>query len=137
MTAGRPRWSVMIPTFNPDPLHLRQAIESVRAAQPAEALEIASVDDDSSEASAQAALGEQEARGVRVHRCSPRAGLAGNFNRCIELAQGNQILILHQDVRVLPGFYRRIAAGFFCLFCLVSASTEIQFIDADGGVKRN
>jgi glycosyltransferase involved in cell wall biosynthesis len=127
----------MIPTFNPDPLHLRQAIESVRAAQPADEIEIEIVDDDSREGFAQAALGEHEARGVRVRRCSPRAGLAGNFNRCIELARGDLIHILHQDDRVLPDFYRRIAAGFEKHPGLGAAATEIQFIDADGGVKRD
>ncbi|MFO1058504.1 MAG: glycosyltransferase [Dongiaceae bacterium] len=136
MTAGRLRWSVMIPTFNPDPLYLGQAIDSVRAALPADRSEIVLVDDDSGAAPAQAALREQAARGVRVHRCRPRAGLAGNFNRCIELAGGELVHILHQDDRVHPGFYRRLDAAFDAHPGLGAAATETEYIDAEGAVLR-
>jgi glycosyltransferase involved in cell wall biosynthesis len=136
MTAGGLRWSVMIPTFDPDPRYLREAVDSVRAALPAAAGEIVIVDDDSGDAAALAALGEQAGRGVGVQRCRPRAGLAGNFNRCIELAGGELVHILHQDDRVLPGFYQRLAAAFEAHPGLGAAATEIEYIDADGRVTR-
>lgn len=137
MTAGRLRWSVMIPTFNPDPRHLMQAVDSVRAGLPAEGSEIVIVDDDSRDGPGQAALRDHADRGARLHRSRSHAGLAGNFNRCIELARGDLIHILHQDDRVHPDFYRRIEAAFEGRPGLGAAATEIQFIDADGAVLRN
>jgi len=127
----------MIPTFNPDPRHLMQAVESIRADLPAEGSEIVIVDDDSSEEFGQAALREHCQRGVRLHKSRSRMGLAGNFNRCIELARGDLIHILHQDDRVLPDFYRRIEAAFDGRPGLGAAATGIQFIDPNGEVKRN
>ena len=41
----------------------------------------------------------------------PNIGMVGNFNRCVALASGRWVLILHDDDYLLPGGLARIVAG--------------------------
>ena len=93
--------SVCIPTHN-GAAYLRQAIESARA-QSYRDFELLIVDDDSSDDTIQ--IVEEFARidsRIRVHRNPQRLGLAGNWNRCLELARGEWIKFLFQDDYLHP-----------------------------------
>lgn len=107
--ASRPLVSVMVPVFNRTEF-LPQTIESVlRQAGPPERMEIAVVDD-ASETGVPEEVTRRIGQGrVAFHRNERRAGLAGNWNRCIGLARGQWIHILHSDDFVCPGFYDEFA----------------------------
>lgn len=88
--------SICVPTYNGS-AHLHQTIESART-QTFGDFELLIVDDDSSDDTF--AIAAEFARidsRIRVHRNSQRLGLAGNWNRCLELASGEWIKFLFQD----------------------------------------
>ena len=128
----RPRFSVLLPTYEPDGTLVR-ALESVLSqAGPPEAMEIIVVDD-ASRADVVRELVEHVDRDRRVVivEHGQRLGLCGNWNRAIASARGELIHLLHQDDYVLPGFYERMNHGFrqapgigmaFCRSRLVDAS---------------
>jgi hypothetical protein len=109
----RPRFSVMIPAFEPDS-RLRISLESVLTqAPPPEHMQITVVDDASPTGSVQRLVRTIDPSGrVDVVSHDRRLGLAGNWNRAIALARGHLIHLLHQDDAVCPGFYTAIDSGF-------------------------
>jgi len=136
----QPRFSVMVPTFAPKPELLRLAVESVLAqAWPAAEMQITVVDDSPQPGAAAAVVREIDPTGrIEVVANARRLGIAGNWNRAIELARGELVHLLHQDDHVLPGFYARIDEGFrraphagmaFCRTLLID--------DAGRAIRRN
>jgi glycosyltransferase involved in cell wall biosynthesis len=102
--ADRPRWSVVIPVHNCAD-YLAQALPEV-IAQLADRddAEIIVVDDASSDDPERVV--EQLGRGRVRYRPNPaHSGAIGTFNRCVELATGELVHLLHGDDAVLPGFY--------------------------------
>jgi glycosyltransferase involved in cell wall biosynthesis len=73
--------------------------------------EVVVVDDDSSDDSADIAAGMLRA-GDRLIRNTSRLGLNQNHNRCLELARGRTIQIVHGDDWLLPGALRTLAPCF-------------------------
>lgn len=110
---ARPRFSVMVPAFEPD-ARLRDSLESVlkQALSPAE-MQITVVDDASAPGSVERLVRSIDPSGrVDVVSHGRRLGLAGNWNRAIALARGHLVHLLHQDDAVRPGFYTAIDYGF-------------------------
>ena len=104
-----PFWSVMIPTYNPAPCQLEQALESVLFQDcGVEAMQIEIVDDCSPDVDVQQLV--RAVGGDRVHfsQTTQNMGLAGCWNTCIERARGEWVHIFHQDDYFLPGFYAEI-----------------------------
>jgi GT2 family glycosyltransferase len=102
--ADRPRWSVVIPVHN-CAVYLAQALPEV-VAQLGERddAEIIVVDDISTDDPA--SVVERLGRGRVQYRPNPgHLGAIGTFNRCLELATGDLVHLLHGDDAVLPGFY--------------------------------
>lgn len=95
--------TIAIPVFNREAL-LGQAIESALA-QADRDIEILVVDNCSTDRSWDIANGYSDPR-LRLVRNERNLGLFGNFNRCLELAQGTYIRILGSDDRLLPGCLR-------------------------------
>ncbi len=112
-TAVRPRFSVMVPTFEPDE-KLGAALESVlQQAESAADMQIAVVDDGSTPGHVERLVRSLDRSGrIEVFANDRRLGLAGNWNRSIGLARGQLVHLLHQDDSVLPGFYAAIDRGF-------------------------
>lgn len=131
-----PFWSVMIPTYRPDERLLAETLESVLAQDEGPGrMEIVVVDD----ASPGVDVAEMVRRlgGGRV-RCEVQAvnrGLAGNWNRCVELARGEWVHLLHQDDLVRPGFYREMAELVGSCPEASAAFCRHEFIRPDGRVK--
>jgi glycosyltransferase involved in cell wall biosynthesis len=134
-TQPRPRFSVMLPTYEPDGKLVR-AIESVLAqALPPAVMQIAIVDDNSRPGLVRELVESVDTTGrVEIIENDQRLGLCGNWNRAIANARGEFIHLLHQDDYVLPGFYPRIDLGFqqaptagmaFCRSRLVDAADRI------------
>lgn len=108
----RPFWSVMIPTYNPQPHYLEETLRSVLKQDPGpEQMQIDVVDDCSKDNTASEVVRRVGAGRVAFHTEPENRGLANNWNRCIERARGHWVHILHQDDFVLPGFYELLQAG--------------------------
>jgi glycosyltransferase involved in cell wall biosynthesis len=99
-----PAFSVCIPTYNAA-AYLREAIESVLAQTFAD-FELLICDDASTDATAQLVEEFRDER-VRYLPYSQNLGQSGNFNRCIEQAQGDLWTLLSADDRLLPDFLER------------------------------
>lgn len=131
----RPFWSVMIPTYNPDPAYLAQTLDSVLAQDPGPvAMEIVVVDDYSN------GFNPRDLRGVTQGRISwfrqqRHVGIGGNWNTCIQRARGHWVHILHQDDLVRPGFYDRLRAGIAAGAAVGAAFCRDVVIDEQGRAK--
>lgn len=99
--------SVLIPTYRPGP-YLREAAASVLAQEDVD-LELIVVDDASPDPAAAVLAGLEDPR-LRLVRNPVNLGLVGNWNRCLELATGDPILIFHHDDRLRPGYLARACA---------------------------
>lgn len=130
----RPRFSVMVPTYEPDG-KLALTIRSVLEQAPAEGMQISVVDDGSRPGLVReiVACADPDGR-VEIIEHARRLGLCGNWNRAIALAQGELVHLLHQDDYVLPGFYERMDAAFrrapgigmaFCRCRIVDAADRL------------
>jgi glycosyltransferase involved in cell wall biosynthesis len=97
----KPTVSVCIPTYNGE-AYLRGCLESV-IHQTCTELEILIVDDQSSDGTIGIAqeYAQQDPR-VRLVVNPQNLGLVGNWNRCIELAQGDWIKFVFQDDLIAP-----------------------------------
>jgi glycosyltransferase involved in cell wall biosynthesis len=134
---GRPLWSVMIPTYHPDVQMLREALAGPLVSGVDRAkMQIALVDDASGVdwKSAPLMAFAQECRdlGVEIHQFDNNIGLAGNWNRCLNLSRGHFIHVLHQDDRVRPVFYDAISAGFQANPKIGAAFTQHAFVTGEG-----
>ncbi len=110
--AARPFWSVMIPTRDPDPRYLAEALASVLAQDPGPAvMEIAVVDDGSARLDPTGSARLPGRDRVAWVRHAHRVGIGENWNACVRRARGQWVHILHQDDVVRPGFYERLRDG--------------------------
>ena len=132
---GRPRFSVMLPTYEPDE-KLRRALESVLAqAPPDDQMQISVVDDASKRADVRALVQAVDPTGrVVLIRHDSRLGLGGNWNRAVAAAHGELVHLLHQDDYVLPGFYARIDRMFRRAPSIGMAFCRCRIVD--GGNRR-
>lgn len=108
----RPRWSVMIPTYNCAD-YLRQSLGSVLAQDPGpEVMQIQVVDDCSTADNPEAVVQDIGRGRVEFYRQPANSGHCRNFNSCIERARGELVHILHGDDWAGEGFYARMGALF-------------------------
>jgi glycosyltransferase involved in cell wall biosynthesis len=132
----RPLWSVMIPVYRPSIEWLRETISGVLGAGlGGRNLQLALVDDANGqvrEGDADGFWRECEARGIEIHRFADKAGLPGNWNRCLQLSRGHFIHILHQDDHVRPEFYRTMATALEANPRAGASFSQHLFIASDG-----
>jgi glycosyltransferase involved in cell wall biosynthesis len=103
--AGRPRWSVMISTYNCAG-HLEAALSSVLAQDPGpEAMQIEVVDDHSTSDDPEAVVARLGAGRVIFHRQPKNVGVVANLNTCLQRSRGELVHLLHGDDLVLDDFY--------------------------------
>lgn len=108
----RPRWSVMIPTYNCAE-YLRTTLASVLAQDPGpELMQIEVVDDGSTWDDPEAVVRELGGGRVAFFRQPHNVGHVQNFDTCVRRARGEIVHILHGDDLVRPGFYERMDALF-------------------------
>jgi glycosyltransferase involved in cell wall biosynthesis len=94
-----PKITVALPTFN-GARHLREALASIQA-QKGVAFDLV-VSDDRSEDETLEIVRRVVGDRARVSVNSERLGLAGNWNRCVELSQTEWVAIFHQDDVMRP-----------------------------------
>lgn len=105
MTAA-PTVSVCIPVYN-NAATLARCLESVLTQEGVD-FEVLVIDDDSTDDSVAIATAALTS-GHRLVKNTPRLGLAGNHNRCLDLARGEYIQFVHADDWLLPGALRTLA----------------------------
>ncbi len=134
--AGKPRpeLSIVVPVWNPRPEHFRRCLASIAAAH-LEGIthEILISDDASNDPTAvPATLASFSLRDPRFVRQERNLGGFGNFNWCLNEAQGDWVHLLHQDDWVEPDFYTELlrgpaqTSGASLRFC----RTQLSFEDA-------
>ena len=102
-----PKVSVCIPAYKSR--HLRHTINSVLA-QTFDDFELLVVDDAPSNDIAEIIAGYSDWR-LRYYRNERNLGLVGNWNRCLSLAQGEYIAVLHDDDFWSPHLLEREVAA--------------------------
>ncbi len=95
-----PKITVSLPTCD-GARHLREALASIQA-QKGVAFDLV-VSDDRSDDETLDIVGEVLGDRARVSVNSERLGLAGNWNRCVELSRTEWVAIFHQDDVMRPG----------------------------------
>ena len=130
-SAPRPRWSVMIPTYNCGAF-LEDTLASVLEQAPRpEAMQIEVVDDASSDGPQ--SIVERLGRGrVGFFRQPSNLGVPGNLTACVRRARGEIIHVLHGDDAVRPGFYATIDRAFARNPNLGAAYCRHLFMDSRG-----
>lgn len=128
---ARPRWSVMIPTYNCAGF-VEQALTSVLAQAPGpDTMQIEVVDDNSSD-DPQATIARVGGQRVGFHRQPRNLGVSRNLTDCIRHARGEIVHILHGDDAVLPGFYIAMDRAFTAHPDLGAAFCRQIFMDSQG-----
>jgi len=108
----RPRWSVMIPTYN-CARFLGETLRSVLAQAPApEIMQIEVVDDGSQRDDPEAVVREIGQGRVGFFRQPQNVGHIRNFETCLQRSRGHLIHLLHGDDSVRPGFYDKLGTAF-------------------------
>jgi glycosyltransferase involved in cell wall biosynthesis len=103
-----PRLTVAVPTYN-GARHLAEALGGILRQENA-AFELLVCDDQSEDATAQIVRDFAGDR-ARFIRNSERFGLAGNWNRCVEMSRTEWVAIFHQDDVMLPGHLQKHLAA--------------------------
>jgi GT2 family glycosyltransferase len=112
VTAHRPRWSVMIPTYDCAE-YLRAALRAVLCQDPGPAaMQIEVVDDCSTRDDPEAVTREIGAGRVGFFRQPINVGHARNFETCLERSRGELVHLLHGDDAVRDGFYAVMGTAF-------------------------
>jgi glycosyltransferase involved in cell wall biosynthesis len=73
-----------------------------------------------------------EKAGVHHHRFEELVGQAGNWNRCVDLAQGKYLILLHADDLLAPSFIERAVAMLEHHGTAVLLHCGVELIDANG-----
>jgi len=128
----RPKWSVMIPTFN-CANYLRQTLESVLSQDlGSEQMQIEVVDDCSTKDDPEAVVKEIGKGRVDFYRKPKNEGAIPNFNTCIERSRGELVHILHGDDYILPGFYETVSKSVGEHEDCALFATRVFFVTEDG-----
>ncbi|TRZ96078.1 glycosyltransferase family 2 protein [bacterium] len=98
--SGLPKISICIPTFNRSDL-LRKTLISVskQTAIPYEVIIVDNCSDDNTEDVA------KDFPAFKYYKNNTNLGMIGNWNRCIDLASGHFLSILHSDDLISPHWY--------------------------------
>ncbi len=118
---GLPKISICIPTYNCEQ-YIRAAIESAVSDEELDA-EIVVVDNASADNTVSVVRGlMDDARGrIRLFVNEQNIGMAGNFNRCLEYAQGAYIKFLMADDLLLPGCVRKLS-------CILDSNPGVSLV---------
>ncbi len=126
-----PKVTVCLPTFN-KARYLPAAIESVLV-QGFRDYELLIVNDASPDQTDEIVRGFGDSR-IRYVRNRQNMGLVENWNRCLNLAQGDYAIIFHDDDVMLPGLLRREVEVLDGDSKVVLVHAAAQAIDESGAV---
>jgi alpha-1,3-rhamnosyltransferase len=128
-----PLVSVLVPIYNHE-RHVAEAAASI-AAQSYPNIEVVAVDDGSSDASAEIAEAALAEHGV-AYRLERQAnqGIPRTFNRLLDLARGELLMIVASDDRLVPGAVARRVELLEQQPAALALFTDCRVIDDDGTV---
>jgi glycosyltransferase involved in cell wall biosynthesis len=110
----RPRWSVMIPTYNAERTigeTLRSVLGQARTQHYMQICVVDNVSTDQTLTVVEQTVADCGMRGrVEIHKNPSNLGMVGNFNACLRLSRGELIHLLHADDFIRPGFYEAMEA---------------------------
>jgi glycosyltransferase involved in cell wall biosynthesis len=133
LTQDRPFWSVMVSVYNR--IHNIERVLGSVLSQADDTMQIAVVCD-FHDASSQAAITAEVARvgdgRVELYTLDQRAGHPHIFNRCIDLARGHWVHVLHDDDWLEPGFYQGLREGLTSVPHAGAAFCQQTIISRDG-----
>lgn len=129
----KPLVTIAIPTFRRADL-LRRTLQSAMSQVGVEGLEIVVVENPDDADMNQPSDAEQLCAGLadprlRYVRNDSNLGMVGNWNRCLELARGRWVLILHDDDWLSPHFLRLVLG-------LLAAHPELRMVGTSGVLER-
>lgn len=105
---NRPRWSVMIPTYN-CLAFLQETLECVLSQAPGrEEMQIMVVDDCSTDGDVEALVKRVGQNRIEYFGQEQNLGSLRNFETCLNRSTGEWVHILHGDDLVMPKFYAEI-----------------------------
>ncbi|MEW4567162.1 glycosyltransferase family A protein [Tautonia sp. JC769] len=125
-----PHLTIAIPTFN-GARHLADTLRSILENLPGRPCSLVLCDDRSDDDTLAIAARELGDR-ARILVNPERLGLAGNWNRCVALAETDLVTIIHQDDLILPGHFSAHLAAFDRSPNLAMTCGAIQVIDSAG-----
>lgn len=132
---NRPLWSIMIPTYNGD-TYLEETLNSILEQDlDPQNTEIEVVDDCSTQGNTEAIVKTVGRGRVKFYRQPQNLGLVENWNACINRSRGHWVHILHQDDRVLPGFYHQMQQVFEAFPQVGAVFCRHYYIDESGKLK--
>ncbi|WP_434222556.1 glycosyltransferase [Limnospira platensis CENA597] len=132
---NRPLWSIMIPTYNGD-TYLEETLNSILEQDlDPQNTEIEVVDDCSHQGNTEAIVKTVGRGRIKFYRQPQNLGLVENWNACINRSRGHWVHILHQDDRVLPGFYRQMQQVFETFPQVGAVFCRHYYIDESGKLK--
>ncbi len=129
MSERPPKISVCVPAYNAA-AYLPAAIDSVLAQEFSD-FELVVSDDSSSDETPRICAGYTDPR-FRAVRSEERLGQAGNWNRCVELARGEYVILLHADDELVPGYLERAVAVLDANPDLALVHCSVEHIDGTG-----
>ncbi|MBD3296374.1 MAG: glycosyltransferase [Candidatus Omnitrophica bacterium] len=130
----RPRWTVLIPTYN-CANYLKEALASVLDQDPGpENMEIIVVDDCSKEDDPEAVVKGIGRGRVAFVRQKTNVGKVRNYETGLKLSKGILIHQLHGDDKVEPGFYKKMEELFDRYPYIGAAFCQSNYIDKSGKI---
>jgi len=123
--------SVSIPAFAAERSIARTTTSVLR--QTTAEFELIIVDDASEDATLDVARRFSDSR-IKVYRNETRLGMAANWNRALELAEGDFITLLHSDDELAPEYLTRCLKAFSSVPSAVVVHTNMLRIDSDNNV---
>lgn len=131
-----PLISIAIPTYN-RPLLLKEAIESALNQKDFSNYEVIVVDNNPDSAAEEEVIKSFNNSKLFYYKNEANLGMTGNWNRCIELAKGKWITILHDDDLLYPNFLREMSEtirnndDIDLLTCFVEIGDQPQRVKAE------
>lgn len=128
--SGRPLLTFAIPFYR-NVEYLRRTIESVRAQNTRDWLVLV-CDDAGPEPEAAELVGSYGDERLMYARNPANLGLAGNWNRCLELATTELVTLLHADDELLPGYADVVTRAHADFHDTIAVYPRAKVIGADG-----
>jgi hypothetical protein len=129
-----PFWSVVIPVYNRSD-YLAGALESALSQDAGpEEMHIEVIDDASPDVDFEPIVRQLGRGRVGFYRQPKNLGLIPGWNACLSRSRGRWVHMLHDDDRVLPGFYAAMRRGLEAHPRAASGFCRHAFIDAQGRI---
>lgn len=132
---NRPKWSVVIPTYNCAD-YLRETLTSVlRQNYASYEMEIIVVDDCSTKDNPKGVVEEFKNSKIKFFQHHENVGKSKNYSKGLSMSTGHFIHLLHGDDTVIDGFYQKMETLFNEYPTASAAFCRCNYINADNTVR--